>query len=434
MLRHTFRALGHGGYRRYFIAQGISQVGSWAQQIVLPWLAYSQSGSTWTLALLVALGQLPSIVLAPCAGVLADRHCRRNLLRACHGLGLLLAGGLTLVSLQTQPNIGWLLAAALAMGTLNAVEMPARQTLLGTLSGNDDLRGNALALNSLSFNGARLLGPPLAGLLFAHYGAASCFALNALSYLAALAILWRMPPMPSPIRPQKADLAHALRWLRDTPPTRWLLLTAGISSLGLAPFMALLPAYAQEVFGLDAAGWGRLLAASGLGALLAGLLLASRRSGWRLEACMTGGALLFGLAGIGFACNRHLDLAWPLMIMAGAGVVACVTSSAILLQNLVSDGLRGRVMALHGMIYVAGMPLGSLLAGGLASHWSMPVAFAVSGLGMLVFGALLLQKLACRQRLAEAFGEHAGGESGHARPLRPGPTQASLRVAPHRHR
>ncbi|HEY0201871.1 MAG TPA: MFS transporter [Burkholderiaceae bacterium] len=394
MLRHTFRALGHAGYRCYFIGQGISQIGNWTQQIVLSWLTYAQSGSAWTLALVVALGQLPLLLLGPYAGVLADRHPRRPLLLACQVLGLLLASGLALSSLSAEPGVGLLLAASSGTGLLNALEMPVRQALLGALIGNRDLRDNALALNSLSFNAARLIGPPLAGLLFTHYGAALCFALNALSYLAALYSLRRMPVMPAPVNPHaRAGLDQALRWLRDTHPARWLLLAAGISSLCLAPFMALLPVYARDIFALDPAGLGQLLGASGLGALLATLLLASRRNQWRLETFMAGGALLFGLSCLGFACNRHLWLAWPLMVAAGAGLVACVTSSGILLQSLVTDALRGRVMALHGMAYVGSMPLGSLLAGGLAAQLSVPAAFAIAGLGMLILSALLLRWL-----------------------------------------
>jgi MFS family permease len=395
MLRHTFRALGHAGYRRYFIGQGISQIGNWTQQIVLSWLTYAQSGSVWMLALVVALGQLPLLVLGSYAGMLADRHPRRPLLLACNAFGLLLASGLALSSVSYEPGIGLLLAASLGTGLLNAMEIPARQALLGALIGNRDLRDNALALNALSFNAARLIGPPMAGLLFAHYGATACFALNALSYLAAIYSLWRMSAMDSPVSaPAQAGLDQALRWLRETRPARWLLLTAGISSLCLAPFMALLPVYARDIFALDPVGLGQLLGASGFGALLATLLLAARRNQWRLETFMAGGALLFGLSCLGFACNRHLWLAWPLMVAAGAGLVACVTSSGIALQSLVTDALRGRVMALHGMAYVGSMPLGSLIAGGLAAQLSVQAAFAVAGLGMLTLAALLFWRLA----------------------------------------
>lgn len=394
MLRHTFRALGHAGYRSYFIGQGISQIGNWTQQIVLSWLTYAQSGSVWMLAWVVALGQLPLLVLGPYAGMLADRHARRTLLLACNALGLLLASGLGLSSVRDEPGVGLLLVASLGTGLLNAMEIPMRQALLGALIGNRDLRDNALALNALSFNAARLIGPPMAGLMFAHYGATACFALNALSYLAAIYSLWRMSAMDSPVSPPaQAGLDQAFRWLRNTPPARWLLLTTGISSLCLAPYMALLPAYARDTFALDPAGLGQLLGASGFGALLTTLLLAARRNQWRLETFMAGGALLFGLSCLGFACNRHLWLAWPLMVAAGAGLVACVTSSGIALQSLVADALRGRIMALHGMAYVGSMPLGSLLAGGLAAQLSMQAAFAVAGLGMLILAALLLWRL-----------------------------------------
>lgn len=392
MLRHMFRALGQHDYRRYFIGQGISQIGNWMQQMVLSWLAWSQTGSTWALTLVVAFGQLPLLLIGPLAGVWADSHARRPLLLACQTLGALLAASLALLTVWHVWRIEVLLIAALALGLLNAVEIPVRQALLGGLLQARDMQGNALALNSLSFNGARLIGPPLAGVLFAHFGAPLCFALNALSYLPALYSLWRMPRLPTPHAPE-IGIRQARLWIRQTPAARWLFVCGAGSSLGLAPFMSLLPVYAQNVFGMGPVGLGQLLGASGLGALLATLLLAARRSHWRLENIIGGGALIFGLCCLGFAYNHRIELAWPLLIAAGASLVACVTSNGILLQSLLPDALRGRVMALYSIGYVGCMPIGSALTGALASGTSVQGTFSAAGVGMLALGLIVGFKL-----------------------------------------
>ena len=405
MLRHTFRALVHPAFRHYFLGQGVSLIGNWIQQVVLSWLAYAQSGSAWWLALVVAAGQLPLLLLAPLGGLLADRHDRRRLLLISHALGLLVAGALALLSWHATPGLSVLLAAALALGTINALEMPVRHAFVANLVGETELLGNAVALNSLAFNGARLLGPPLAGLLFAAFGAPLCFALNALSYLAALYSLWRIRAGRSAAADRTASLRQALDWLRATRPARWLLLAVALTSLSLTPFMTLLPVYARDVFRIGPEGLGQLLGASGLGALAATLWLAGRRSAARLEAGMAGGALLFGLSCMGFAANHRLWLAWPLLILAGASVVAVTTSSTTLLQWLVPDALRGRIMALHGMAYLGSMPLGSLLAGAIAERWSVPTAFMAGGVLMLVLAGLLALQLARLGRELHGHGE-----------------------------
>lgn len=394
MFRRMFRALGQSDYRRYFFGQSISQIGNWMQQIVISWLVWSQTGSAWMLALVVACGQLPLLFIGPLAGIWADRHARRSLLIACQTLGALLAGSLALLTLWQKPGIEMLLMTALSLGCLNAVEMPIRQALLGSLLKVRDLQSNALALNSLSFNTARLLGPPLAGILLDHFGAVVCFILNALSYLPALYSLWRMPQLCAPTpNASVIGIEQARRWIRQTPAARWLFLSVAGSSLGLAPFMSLLPIYAQDVFAMGPAGLGQLLGASGLGSLLATLLLASGCNRWRAERVIGGGALIFGLSCLGFACNTRVELAWPLLITAGASLVACVTCSGIALQSLLPDALRGRVMALYSVAYVGCMPIGCVLSGALATGLSVQGTFVVAGVGMLALGLLLARKL-----------------------------------------
>ncbi|MFS2159481.1 MFS transporter [Pseudomonas sp. Pseusp122] len=394
MFGHMFRALGHGDYRRYFIGQGISQIGSWMQQTVLSWLAWSQTGTAWALAMVVVCGQLPLLFIGPLAGVWADRYPQRPLLLVCQTLASVLAASLALLSLWRTPGIEVVLLAALILGVLNAVEIPLRQALIGSLWQIRDLQGNALALNSLSFNTARLLGPPLAGALFAQFGATLCFALNTLSYVPALYSLWRMPRLPAPAAhgPQ-VSLQQARRWIGQTPAARWLFISVAGSSLGLAPFMSLLPIYAQHVFGMGPAGLGQLLGASGLGALLATLLLASRSSHWPTEHFIGSGALVFGLSCLGFACNQRIELAWPLLVLVGASLVACVTASGILLQSLLPDALRGRVMALYSAAYIGCMPIGSLLTGAVATGLSVRSTFNLAGAGMLILGLILICKL-----------------------------------------
>lgn len=392
MFRHTFRALSHRAFRRYFIGQGVSQTGNWIQQVVLSWLAYENSGSALWLGLVVAAGQAP-LLLAPLGGLLADRHDRRRLLLISHGLGLLVACWLIVLSLTGSPGLPALLLASLALGGINALEMPVRHAFIANLVGGTELLSNAVALNSLVFNGARLIGPPLAGVLFAAFGAPLCFAINALSYVAALHSLLRIRGGRRIAPDGKACLRQSFDWLRTTRPARWLLFTATLTSISLTPVMTLLPVYAHDIFDVGPTGLGQLLGASGIGALAATMWLAARRTPLRLEVSMTGGALLFGLSCIGFAGNQIFWLACLLLAVGGASLVAVTTSSTTLLQWLVPDGLRGRIMALHGMFYLGSMPLGSLLAGAIAERWSVPMAFMTGGATMLALTALLAVQL-----------------------------------------
>lgn len=392
MLSQIFRALNHRYFRRYFIGQGVSQTGNWIQQIVLSWLAYESSGSALWLGLVVAAGQIP-LLLAPLGGLMADRHDRRRLLLVSHGLGLLVACWLIALSLNGTLGLPVLLIASLALGGINALEMPVRHAFIANLVGGTELLSNAVALNSLVFNSARLVGPPLAGVLFASFGAPLCFALNALSYIAALHSLLRIRTGRRLNPDGTACLRQSFDWLRTTRPARWLLLAATLTSISLTPVMTLLPVYAKDIFHVGPTGLGQLLGASGIGALGATLWLAARRTPVRLEVSMTAGALLFGLACLGFAGNRIFWLACLLLALGGASLVAVTTSCTTLLQWLVPDTLRGRIMSLHSMFYLGSMPLGSLLAGSIAEHWSVPMAFISGGSTMLALAALLAIQL-----------------------------------------
>ncbi len=387
----TFRSLRERNFRIYFSGQVISLIGTWVQQVAVSWLTYSVTGSPFLLGLISFAGQLPMLVLAPWGGSLADRFPRRSILLLTQWVEMAVASGLALIAVFGHFN-AWILAAcALALGCAGAIEMPTRQAFLPELLEDRRLMGNAIALNSMVFNGARLVGPALAAGLLALTGTAACFIVNALSFVAAIYSLscLHLPGQPMHARPRAGGAAD---WLRHSPPARWLLLSAAITSLCLSPFMTLMPVYARDVFHGGPATLGLLMGASGCGALLSALLLATRRHPHGLEIVLV--LALFAIAIIAalFADNRQLPVAVVLSLLSGTAFITIVTSCNTLLQSIVPDALRGRVMALYSMAFLGMMPLGSLLSGSLAHRYGGSAAFSAAACGALVMGLLLLQR------------------------------------------
>ncbi|HEV7821616.1 MAG TPA: MFS transporter, partial [Burkholderiales bacterium] len=271
---NTFRALAGRDFRLYFIGQCVSLVGTWVQQVAFGWIAYRVTGSAFMLGLIGFSGQIPSLLLSPFSAVVADRFGRRNVLVAVQIVQMALAALLAVLVLRGDISVWVLVVASLILGTTSAIEMPVRQAFTPDIVDDRSLLHNAIALNSVTFNTARLLGPAAAGFVLAFFGEAACFAINALSYMATIYTLLAIHPR-APIQGgTKTSLREGVRYLRQFPPARWIIITVITASFCLAPYLTFMPVYAKDILKGGPDTLGMLMAASGLGALSAALYLA----------------------------------------------------------------------------------------------------------------------------------------------------------------
>ncbi len=376
------RALSSPNYRRYFLGQCVSLLGNWMTTTAALWLVYQLSGDPWYVGLVGFANQIPVLLLAPFAGVWVDRVDALRLVRCTQVLAMLQSAALAGLTLTGHLTVPWLIGLCLVQGLINALDWPARQALIYSLAGDPALLENVIALNSMTFNLARLLGPALAGFVITATNPGFCFALDALSYLAVIVALagMRLPPRVARVRAAHplAELREGVGYALHHPVLRRVLLMVPV--IGLAGFAhsILAPVFAEGVYHGDARTLGFLLSATGIGALLAGGTLALRASPSGLERIIPLGAAIGGAGLAGMACAPSFALALPCFAAAGAGGVLVMASSNTLLQATVDHDKRGRVMSL----FTTGQslfPIGSLLAGAAASAFGAPAAMAVCG-------------------------------------------------------
>jgi MFS family permease len=398
-----FPVLRHRNFRLFVVGQGISLIGFWMQTVAQGWLVYRLSGSALALGVVAFAGYLPILCLAPAAGVVVDRVRRRRVLLVTQSLLMLLALGLGLLVATGLVTVPWVVLAAAGVGLVSAFDVPARQAFLIEMTSPADLPG-AIALNSSLFNAARVVGPAVAGSLVGAVGEAPCFFLNAASYLAVLWALVRMRLSPRAPAAQPhaivAGLRSGLRYVWGRRALRNLLLLLGvISGLGL-PYQVLMPVFARTVFAADASGYGLLLTAGGVGAVVSALRLASRRyTRVQHRRNLLLGLTLFALGVLGLAASGRLAVALVCQFVAGFGMIRYTATTNTLLQLFVDEAYRGRVMGLHTVMFLGTAPLGSLVLGALAERYDAPTAAAVSGaVSLLAAGwlAARLRRLAAR--------------------------------------
>jgi MFS family permease len=390
--KRIFRTLSYRNYRLFFTGQSISLIGTWMQRVAMSWLVYHLTSSEFLLGLVSFLGLIPVFVLSPFAGVLADRFHRLNLLIATQALAMLQALLLAVLVMTGLIRIGHLMVLASILGLINAFDTPIRQAFTAELVEKKEDLGNAIALNSAMFNGARIVGPTLAGLLIALFGEGFCFLLNGISYLAVLTALLRMkiPPAVKMVHKQKL-----LKGLKEgffysfgfAPIKAVLFLLMAVSIMGM-PYMVLMPVFAKDILHGGSHTLGFLMGAAGGGALCGAIYLAQRKTVAGLEGViplMTG---LFSLGLIGFALSRHQWLSLLLLLIAGFGLMVQMASCNTILQTIVDDDKRGRVMSLYVMCVMGTTPIGSLLAGAAASRLGAPETLMIGG-GCCLAGALL---------------------------------------------
>ena len=420
------RALRSRNYRLFFTGQAVSLIGTWTQRIAEAWLLYRLTGSAALLGLLGFAGQIPVFVFASFGGALADRISKHRLLVATQAASMLLAftlAGLTLGGVITPAEI---FVLAVLLGTVNAIDTPVRQSFLVELVDRRNLM-NAIALNSSAFNSARMLGPAVAGILIAALGEGWCFLLNGLSFLAVLASLLAIRGLlPPPVRPRKspfADMAEGLRFVRNADAIRTLLVLLGAMSFIGVPFRVVMPLFADRVFHGNAQTLGWLMGAAGAGALVAALTLARREGLTGLDRWIAAGGVAFGASLFGVGLSHSLPLSLALLVVTGFSMIVLMAGCNTLIQSLVPDHLRGRVMAMYAMMLMGMTPLGSLYTGTIAQHLGAPAAVAMNGIACVVVAAVFVHKLPrlreSARRLWLSVHGAAGGNGPMPDPLRP---------------
>lgn len=392
----ALRALRHRNFRLFFGGQLVSLTGTWMQSVAQAWLVYRLTGSAALLGLVGFLSQIPVFVLAPVGGMVADHYNRHRIIIATQSAAMLLALILAALTLSGRVQIWHIFLLAGLLGVVNAFDIPTRQSFIVDMVGKEDLM-NAIALNSSMFNGARIVGPAIAGILVAAIGEGWCFFANGVSYVAVIAGLLSMSAIAHArvTLPTSAGVAilEGFRFVRRTMPVRRLLLLLGLVSLMGMPYAVLMPIFADRILHSGASGLGYLMGCSGVGALFGALMLAMRnglRGLGRWVALSSGG---FGASIILFAVSHWFWLSAALLVPAGFCMMVQMASSNTLIQAMVPDHLRGRVMAIYSMMFMGMAPIGALLAGGLANTIGAPLTVALGGVvcmgGSLVFGSHL---------------------------------------------
>jgi MFS family permease len=419
-LRVLTRALRHRNYRLFFFGQGTSLIGTWMQRVALGWLVYRMTGSQWLLGLVGFSSQILTFVVTPFAGVIADRTNRRYLIIVTQATAMLLAFLLAALTLTGSLAVWHILVLSTCLGLVNSFDIPTRQSfVVEMLEAREDLP-NAIALNSFMVNGARLIGPSVAGIMIAAIGGTSsaaekgapvhafgegvCFLVNGVSFIAVIASLLAMKvkhqeraPKGSPIL---QNLYEGLAYSLGFEPIRAILLQLALISLLTMPYGVLMPVFAKDILGGGPKALGFLTAAAGVGAIMGAVTLAYRESARGLGKVIAMAAMLLGTALIAFAFSRSIWLSAALLAIVGFGSMIQMASCNTLIQTIVDDDKRGRVMSLYTMAFMGVAPFGSLLAGALAGGLGAPWTVAISGGSSIMAAAIFASRLRRLGRLA----------------------------------
>jgi MFS family permease len=401
----SFPALQSRNYRIYFFGQFISLIGTWLQIVAQGWLVLQLTSSAFLIGLVAALGTAPSLLFSLFGGVVVDRFSKKKILYFTQASNMVLAlvlGMLTNRGLATVPVIG---SVAFLMGTVNAVDAPARQAMVPELVSKEQL-ASAIALNSGIFNAARVIGPGLAGMLIAWVGTGGAFIANGISYIAVLVALWfvRIHELPADrlLHPLVA-IKQGLTYSFTHPVIRVLLVFVGVVSIFGWSYTTIMPIIAQNTFGLDAKGLGYLYSATGLGALLATYLVGAYAGKVSPLLFIVGGNSLFALCLILFAFTAYFPLALVLLFLIGLGLLSQASMMNTMVQGMVRQEFRGRVMSIYILMFLGLAPIGNFEIGFLTEHLGVPWVFTINGSIVLLFGLLVFMY---RERIRARYREY----------------------------
>jgi MFS family permease len=412
----TLRALRHRNFELFFSGQLVSLIGTWMQNIAESWLVYRLTGSALLLGAAGFASQIPVFLVAPLGGIVADRFNRQRIVIGTQISSMILALIFATLTLTGVIRVWHIFVLAALLGVVNAFDIPARQSFLVDMVGKEDLM-NAIALNSTMFNGARIVGPAIAGILVARIGEGWCFLTNGLSYIAVISGLLMMrvtkPTRLASHGPAIAHLIEGYRFARHTAPIRSLLLLLGLVSLVAMPYTVLMPVFADQILHGGARGLGILMGATGVGAMLGALTLATRSGVLGLGRWVAFSCGGFGFFLVMFSFSHHFWLSAALLLPVGFCMMLGMSSSNTLIQAMTPDHLRGRVMAMYTMMFTGMAPFGSLFAGASAEHLGAAFTVAVGAVACIgaAFGFFFhLPKIRVEARQLILAQDIAGGE------------------------
>jgi MFS family permease len=403
-MKLIFRAMSHRNYRLFFGGQGISMIGTWMQQIAMNWLVYRLTQSALLLGVVGFTSRIPTFLLASLAGVLADRWNRHRIIVFTQTFSMIQAMVLAILVLTETVAVWHIISLSLMLGFINALDIPARQSFVIEMIERKEDLGNAIALNSSMVNGARLIGPSVAGILIATLGEGMCFLLNGLSFIAVIVALLAMKIRPKKKVAQNPRIFEGLKegfsYAFGFPPIRSVLLLLALVSLMGMPFTILMPIFAETILHGGPKALGFLMGATGVGAIAGSIYLASRRSVLGLGMIIVISASLFGIGLIAFSLSRLFWLSLLMMLVTGFGMMVQMASSNTVLQTLVEEDKRGRVMSFYTMAFMGMVPFGSLLAGGLANKIGAPNTVMIGGIACILGSVFFAKKLSALREMA----------------------------------
>jgi MFS family permease len=389
--KFTFRALKYRNYRLFFTGQSVSLIGMWIQNVAMGWLVYRLTSSATLLGVVGFAESIPILFLTPFAGVLVDRWNRRRILIVTQLLFMIQAFVMSFLILTDMIQIWHIIMLSVFLGMVNAIDATTRQSFWVEMIEDKEDLGNAIALNSSMYNSARLVGPAFAGIVIAAVGEGICFLLNGISYIAIIIALLAMKLSPKVQEAGKTNfmqgLKEGIKYASGILPIRYTLLLLALISFIANPYLVLMPVVAKEVLGRGAQVLGYLVGCSGLGALTGAIFIASQKSNRNLANFIFGGAFISGIGFIVFSISKALLLSLISVFVISFGIMMIIAFCNILIQTVVDDDKRGRVMALHVLALMGMTPFGNLLLGILSSRISVPYTFFIVGI-IVVLGAL----------------------------------------------
>jgi len=388
----VFRTLKYRNFKLFFIGQSISLIGTWIQMIAMSWLVYDLSHSAFLLGLVGFVSRIPTLVFAPFAGVIADRFNKYKLLFLTQVLAMLQAVIMTILLFANVIQIWHILVLGIFLGIVNSLDVPVRQSFVIELIEKKEDLSNAIALNSAMVNGARLIGPSIAGILVASFGESWCFMINSLSFIAILSTLWLMK-IPRLLLDRKKEshlykLKEGFKYVFGFHPIRDILLLLALVSLMGMPFQVLMPVFAKDIFHGGADSLGILMGAVGAGALIGALYLAYRKSIVGLGKNLVMATGLFGIGLVLFSLSDTLWLSLIILMFTGLGMMVEITASNTMLQTISEDDKRGRVMSFYSIAFMGTVPLGNLLSGVFSDLIGVPYTILFGGV-FCIIGAII---------------------------------------------
>jgi MFS family permease len=397
--KFILRALHHRNYRLFFGGQSISLIGTWMQQIAMSWLVYRLTNSVFLLGLVGFSSQIPVFLFASIAGVYADRWNRYRILVVTQTLAMIQALILAFLALIGAIQVWHIIVLSIFLGVINAFDMPTRQSFIVELIEKAEDLGNAIALNSFMFNGARLVGPAVAGILIGLLGEGVCFLINGISFFGIIfaLIAIKVPERKKVVRAPRIwqDLKEGYSYAFGFAPIRYILLQLGLMSFMGMSYTVLMPIFAKDILHGGSHTLGFLMATSGIGALTGSIYLASRQTILGLGRFIAYASAIFGIGIIAFSLSTMLIVSLSMMFITGFGMIVQMASSNTILQSIVEEDKRGRVMSIYTTAFIGMAPLGNLFAGSLASWIGAPNTLIVSGIaciiGSLIFAVNLPQ-------------------------------------------